>query len=260
MKGFVGYFDILGFSELLRTLEDQAFEKRFKKYCGILKEATSRNDRNLEYTFSSDSVVINSKSGTLSDLLQISTTISEIMYELTMELRVVICGCISYGTFTKRSDNGNTMIAGTPILDAIRYEKRQNWAGVMLSPKIFENFKQIKELLEMDPPGPDVVGQINTNIRWLSTIQKYSEIPFSDGDFIGYAILPRNKESKTIISIIEDYKGFIDRLQELLLYAPDIYPQRKYEKTCGFLNRIYDRWGLKTGSEAYESLIEVEIE
>ncbi|MHA1410135.1 MAG: hypothetical protein ACTSQY_07515 [Candidatus Odinarchaeia archaeon] len=260
MNGFIGYFDILGFSELLRTLEEAAFEKKFEKYCTILNEATSREKRGLEYTFFSDSVIINSTQGELNDLLNISKAISEINYNLTMKLSVAICGCISYGNFTKRTDNGNTMITGTPILDAIRYEKNQNWVGTILSPIVFANFKQLKALIEMEPLGPKVVEQICTNISWLSTIQQYDEIPFPDGDFWGYVVLPRNSESKTIQPVIEDYEKYKVKLQELLLYAPNVHAQKKYEKTCTFLDTIIGRWINKTKRDSYKKLLTREID
>jgi len=260
MKGFVGYFDILGFSELLRLQEAEVFEKKFDQYCDILNDATSREKRELDYTFFSDSVMINTQSEDLEELLNISKAISEITYRLTMELDVTICGCISFGSFTKRRDNGNAMMTGTPILKAIQYEKLQNWIGTMLSPSVFQNFRHLKDILNMNPPGPDSVEKICDNISWLTTIQYYDKIPFPDGPYSGFVIVPRNRTNNYIQDINQDYLMYRNKLRELSLFAPNIYAQKKYRESCHFIESVADRWTQKIISDAYGNLNKLYIE
>lgn len=260
MKGFVAYFDILGFSELLRSQEADAFEEKFEKYCEILNDATSREERDLDYTFFSDSVIINTKGDELTQLLNIAKAISEITYRLTMELDVAICGCISFGTFTKRRDNGNAMMTGTPILEAIHYENQQNWVGTMLSPSVLIKYRELRDILSMNPLGPNAVGVYCKNISWLTAIQKYRDIPFPNGSYEGYVIVPRNRKSVRIGNIQKDYLLYRNKLRELLLLAPDDYAQYKYDKSCSLIVKISNLWGPIVSNPTFKRLHYLDIE
>jgi len=128
IEGFIGYFDLLGFSESIRSGEN--FIKKISKYNEILYEAVEVDSKNLEYVFFSDSVIINSKGKSEEELIELIWALSEILYRLLIELNVVICGCISIGKFTKIvDDNNNVMITGSPILEAVHYEKKKNRIG-----------------------------------------------------------------------------------------------------------------------------------
>jgi len=121
VDGFIAYFDLLGFSNA--SMYDENFPEKIDKYHKILSEATNLDSQSLEYIAFSDSVIIHSNSNSEEQLLSLLLALSEISYSLLTKLNMVMCGCVSVGKFKKSRQNNNFMIVGTPLLDAIDYEK-----------------------------------------------------------------------------------------------------------------------------------------
>jgi len=238
--GFVAYFDILGFSELIK--EDD-FSEKIQHYNDILNEAVIKDNRELDYIFFSDSVIINSHMATESDLLNIINAISEIMYRLMMELGLTICGSVSYGNFSKFANNGNVMITGTPILDAHHLETIQNWVGAMISPRIVRAFKNLGEKTTLEIPQCNLDKKLfEDNLLWKISVQRYSHIPLSSGVMNGYVIIPHESGLKTCNEFVLKMQECHSKLDDLSLYAPDPYSQKKYLNACEMLDTVHKNW------------------
>lgn len=209
MEGFVAYFDILGFSE---SMKHSDFSDKIDKYSEILDYSLRRDERDLEYIFFSDSVIINSKTSDESQLLHISTAMSEISYHLLIDLELPICGCISHGRFTKLEKNGNVMITGSPILDAIKYEEKQNWVGTMLSPELVRKYRQINDMLKPLGDYPEKVNNYRKNFLFNLCVYRYWEIPFTDTTYSGFVITPKNYISTTLEETLENLKKYRQKL------------------------------------------------
>ena len=225
LEGFIAYFDMLGFSNSIQYGNN--FSKKINKYREILFEAIEVDASNLEYVSFSDSVIINSTEKNEETLLELLWALSEILFRMLTELEVAMCGCLSVGTFTKIIDeDNNVMITGTPILDAIHYEKQQNWVGIMLSPKIIKEYPTIREKIIEKCRSQDDVDLMKHRLLWLSCTQRYSEIPFSNGlRYDGYVIIPKNQSTKNLEELRKDMYIFIDKLDEMSLFASDIHSQ-----------------------------------
>lgn len=236
MKGLIAYFDVLGFSNLIR--EDKFSEKR-KTYTQILDNAVKQN-RNLDYIVFSDSVIIKSETINEKELLNLCKAISEISYELLFKLELPIRGCISCGEFTWDVEEGNSIISGIPILDAISWEKKQNWIGVILSPYVVDKFRDLYEKTNFESIYDDESFKIfESNIDWKVHIQIYNEIPLSSREYYeGFVVLPRNPESSNL-ELIFDLRNYRDKLRFMTLLAPDPSVQSKYAYSSNMLANIW---------------------
>lgn len=259
LEGFIAYFDMLGFSNSIQYGNN--FSKKINKYREILFEAIEVDASNLEYVSFSDSVIINSTEKNEETLLELLWALSEILFRMLTELEVAMCGCLSVGTFTKIIDeDNNVMITGTPILDAIHYEKQQNWVGIMLSPKIIKEYPTIREKIIEKCRSQDDVDLMKHRLLWLSCTQRYSEIPFSNGlRYDGYVIIPKNQSTKNLEELRKDMYIFIDKLDEMSLFASDIHSQNKYSETRQMIyNFLSNMQSLYFGSYG-PSLLEVDL-
>jgi len=238
--GFIAYFDILGFSELIK---EENFADKIQLYNEILQEAVSSKNRDLDYIFFSDSVIINSNNSSEQDLLNLCVAIAEIMFRLLMELDLTICGCISFGEFTKLTNNGNAMITGTPILDAVKFEELQKWVGMMLSPRVVKAFRTIGPKTNMSRGRAETFPALfEENLPWKIHLQRYSPIPLADGTMDGFVIIPRDPSVTDCMAHIDRLKDCRQKLDELCLFAPDPYSQQKYITTNTMLREIIERW------------------
>lgn len=242
MKGLIAYFDVLGFSNLIR--EEKFLEKR-EKYAKILNDAVNRNGRNLDYIAFSDSVIIKSESITEKELLDVCKAVSEISFQLLLELELPLRGCISCGDFTWDVKEGNSIISGAPILDAINWEKKQNWMGVILSPRIVDKFRDLQEKTHfhyLAEESDENIRKLKTELAWKTHIQVYDEIPLSDSayNYEGFVILPRNPES-TDLELQKDILEYRRKLRFMTLLAPDTLIQTKYTHSAYMIESINAR-------------------
>lgn len=239
--GLIAFFDILGFSEMIK---ENKFSGKMERYKIILNDAVNKTDSDLEYVFFSDSVLINSKSSSKKALLEIILAVSEINYRLVTELSLTICGCISYGTFTKYTDDKkNVMITGLPIVDASHYEKEQNWCGVMISPRVLAEYPIFKEIIIPDLSQPENIDIMVEKILWLLSIKKYDNIPFTNNRcYQGYIIIPKDIDSKNVPSFLQSLKRYRTDLLELCLLAPDSYTQKKYQEFIKMISVVETEW------------------
>lgn len=255
-EGFIAYFDILGFSDLIK---EEDFSDKIEKYNEILTEAIHVDAWDLEYVFFSDSVIINSKSNDESELLQLIIAISEISHRLLTELHLAICGCISFGKFTKlMDDEKNVILTGIPILDAIHYEQAQNWIGIMISPRVIKFYPNLNEKKLYTNPNSDEVKNMIDNILWLPCVYRYDKIPFSENKYYdGFIITPKDADVENIDDVKNNLLEYHDKLDELRLYAPDSYSQHKFSNTMGMIVEFYNQWRIIPKTDRTKSLHEI---
>jgi len=233
MKGYVAYLDIIGFSELVRKLE---FLESFEQYSKIIENSINNASIKMKYILFSDNLVINTEKDDLEDLELLCKVLSEINFRLLTEMGLPICGCISVGDFSRAEKNGNVIIVGTPIVDAVRYEEKQDWIGIMLSPSVIE---KNPTLIEKTNLWAKRLDEIKVHLPWPLFLQRYGEIPFQDGNvFDGYVIVPRHPGSNHFDLINVDLMLYREKLIELKLSAPDPHAQNKYDGTLDYIHSV----------------------
>ncbi|MDD4876265.1 MAG: hypothetical protein PHQ86_03935 [Dehalococcoidales bacterium] len=147
IEGYVAFFDMLGFSELVR---EGSFSENFNKYSEILSNAVEINKDGLQYVTFSDSVVINTKNKGKEQLQYLIRAVADISFRFLTELDIPICGSISIGQFDRHEHkDGNVIIAGRTIIDAYQYEQKQDWVGVMLSPKVVRDKPDLRKCCQL---------------------------------------------------------------------------------------------------------------
>ncbi len=277
-KGYVAFLDILGFSELISS----GLIPDFREYFNIMESAVK--GPHLQYVTFSDSIVINTKGqGELifssgeedmieeivnefkeeeeESLFNLIKAVSNITYRFLTELNVPIRGCISYGNFYRvESDEGDVMIAGTPIIDAYHYEKNQNWIGVMLSPRVIKSNEKLQRLTNVSGYQyqksmlkssiitiPDI-----TDFDLQLLLEPTSKIPFhqkkmEERNFKGIVVIPQKgcgggSKPEKIDFLLKHLTEYENKLNEMSMYASDPEPQKKYFETSKFIRNLRLGW------------------
>lgn len=246
--GHVAFLDILGFSELVNN---QSFSDKFAQYSKILSTAVHAIGRNLHYITFSDSVLINTSERSEESLLHLIQAVSEISFNFLTELKLPTCGSISSGEFWRqKTENGDVMLAGPPIIDAYRLEQQQDWVGVMLSPRVVESIPNLIKYSHLtEPCGSKAKAKdLQSRFPWPLLIYRYQSIPFhqpnglKNQNYEGFVIVPQNHtdaKPEVLISALEKYGG---KLDELMTFAPGPNPQKKYRETQKCIAEIKNKW------------------
>lgn len=237
VKGYVAYIDLLGFSELVKQ-ED--FMASFDKYTAIIETELKSDITEFQYIIFSDSLIVNTESDAPEVFLSLIESLSHLNYRLLLEMNLPLCGCVSFGDFSRAEKKGNAMIAGTPIVEAVEYEKKQDWIGIMLSPSVCKIHEKIRYLTYISRRRD--VREIYDNLSWSQYIQRYNDIPFENGSYDGFVIVPVKEKPKNIALLQESLAYYRAKLDELKLYAPTRSSQNKYLQTSAFAQEIYKRW------------------
>jgi hypothetical protein len=134
----VAFFDIVGYSAFLAANSD--FEEAVKKIRKLFKS--------LSHTSTTDFYGVKFESWILSDsfILAVDTrqqpiyngslnlltaTCSYILFEAICFAGLPLRGAIGVGNFYKSED----LMVSTALIDAVTYEKKQDWLGAMFTPK-----------------------------------------------------------------------------------------------------------------------------
>lgn len=246
IDGFIAFLDILGFSELVKR---SSFDQEFNLYSDIICK-TSKSNSDLNYVTFSDSVVINTKGNTINDLLSLVRMVAEIMHRFLVELSVPVCGCISGGHFSRiQSDNGDVMVAGVPIVEAVRYEEKQDWVGVILSPSVLKVVPDVMERCGIDRCScEEDAAKLRDKLPWPFLIQRYRTIPFhstsefSGCQYDGFAVVPHLPPRSYPEQLFADLKKYNDKLDILKMLAPDPMVQRKYTNSIIWVGFVEREW------------------
>lgn len=260
---FVAFFDILGFSDLLpvyrekiysylETIENNCVSPGIKFlvfsdntviYSSVVKDADGsiRVDPKLEF----DNIV---------------RTCSTLFFELLMQ-GIPIRGAISYGEIEIGPANEQSIILGDPIIEAVNYEKEQNWIGFAIAPSVFSqknvevaqlfdyiNSNSLNTLSFHSVEGMRLVTpDSRMDLIHLLEIYKNSgsffrlakcKIPMKNGDIDGFAVIPISRGNLRYIGMGEQYSN-LEKLHEkinfLKLCASDKKNQLKYKNTQDLL-------------------------
>lgn len=258
-KGYIAFLDLLGFE---REVLDESFPQKFRQYSRIIAEAVYAQERSyvsegdIQFVVFSDSAILAASGNATLDDLVIAT--ANILYRSLTELHFPIRGCISTGSWWAGwHESGDVCIAGRPIIDAYRYEQRQDWVGVMLSPEVLRADKGLASRCYVPPTVTDE-GQAKSLYDRLPlplVLYDYNRIPLrgkpSDETpefFKGLVVVPL-KEAETplyedpIAPALQQWGVYRRELNRLLMVAPDSRTQRKYGAAGQLIETVSSRWG-----------------
>src|ERR1051325_8865090 len=141
MPGYVALLDVLGFSALIHGDRD----KRLQRYLETLQSAFEGPDdgATVEYVVFSDSIIVTTENDSEASFVALLRRCSKVFYAL-LENEFPLRGAISHGDFVRRETKGRgVFVAGKPIVDAYRFEKAQNWVGILIAPTALTRFPDL---------------------------------------------------------------------------------------------------------------------
>ena len=240
-KGLVAFIDILGFSDIISNDER---DLKFEKYTEIIIKCTSSFDH-LDCILFSDTILITSYNTTTDGLKELILTTSKLLY-LLIEMGIPIRGCISYGDLRKSDvENKQTIVYGRAIMDAYYYEEKQDWVGIMLSPRVVEKFFKIENLQSMRrSDSMEGMKLFKDKLPWPFILEKCNQIPFKkerrdDPPYYGaYVVLPSTEKVNDPSKFSETLKSFMEYLSKLEIFAPDPKAQQKYKNTITWISSV----------------------
>lgn len=247
LEGFVAFLDVLGFQDLLQRDERL---KEVGDYIEAVQRAVSGGDGALQFTLFSDSVIINTRDNQDRSAERLFEACARIFGFLLLR-HLPLRGAISHGSFIRSDETGaGTIVAGRPIVEAIRTEQRQDWAGVILAPSAVRRFPDLitRTARGHGCHGLDDANALRSRLPWLLYLQQHQSVPmhteqFGDPDCnFGYAVVPvpDGVNSPTSWqSHSSELLAAADRMREL---APDPKSQRKCRALRDFVANGQAMW------------------
>lgn len=246
MKGYVAFLDVLGFSALVTADPAGASQRKFVE---SLRAVTQRLD--CKFVVASDSIILTADVATDTHneeaFLNVLEDCSRIFADL-LEEYIAIRGAISYGHYERERIGECDVIVGSAVIDAYRYEQRQDWVGIMIAPSAVDQLKDI---------GSNCYG---TAGKWSAFLQLYDRIPFhpspnGNNDYFGFAVVPATNGGAT--QICSTITRSIVLLKWMRAIAPSPDEQQKYLRAIDWLVPILSMWAGASKDEAAAFRIEM---
>lgn len=253
-SGYIAFFDILGFKNLVHSNElNKVTSIYFILFESVMRQLSvqllSKDELTSQYfqietqsnpiksIIVSDNVVLWVEDLSIRSFVMLSTTI-ESMLQLGFSCGLPLRGAISSGSFSVMKLNDNVSIIGKPLIEAFSSEANQNWAGCVLNNSAFEQLKyscvnseqewkialsHFHNLIRYDVPSKlDNINQYVIN--WTNAIDNIERVEKSFESFRS-----SNNNSKTL-EVVNNTKTFYK-------YAKGISQNKKDE----LLNEIFDK-------------------
>jgi hypothetical protein len=259
IRGYVAMLDVLGFAQLVAR-ESQSEE--LNKYIEAVRQATA--GPGVEFVLFSDTIVLTTTQDDDDALIAVIRSCSNLLSAL-LGAEIPVRGAVAHGSFFRLSDRerGSVFLAGRPLVDAYRFEKAQDWVGIMLTASVVRRIPSLGERCDMTLPSAtkEEVEKIVARFPWPLYVQRCTEIPFqasevsTPGVYQGFAIVPTMTGLDTEHGMAASLSDAILHLQRLREVAPEPKSQRKYDRTISWLwalranwesiGRLWERFGLK---------------
>ena len=251
-RGFVALLDVLGFTSLISGEEAEGPLNTYQRILGDLLHNVK--DSFVSAVAFSDSIVLTTDATTEDDFLTLALFCSDLFGSL-LAAGIPVRGAISAGTYLRTNMEKSVFVAGRPIIEAHRYETKQNWVGIMLTPSAYKCINDLEKKIAIhsgldNKKTRDIFA---STMHWAASVQP-ATIPFHDAEreYSGFAIVPLAGlfaegigEASAIYGAVVTGLAALKRLQIL---APDPDAQFKYEKASKWLDDIRDKW-LKVSQE-----------
>ena len=136
-----------------------------------------------------------------------------------------------------------------PIVEAVHYEARQDWLGVILSPSTLKADHDLIERARFDRIRDDSdLETLKKNLPWPLLVQRYYGIPFHTSNdlvenrFEGYVVVPHLPQSSTPPKVLADLRKYREKLADLKVVAPEPTAQQKYTQTRLWIDTLERDW------------------
>jgi len=246
IEGYLAYIDLQGFSELIKTIK---FNEKFQKFYNIIEEAIKVGGTDIYYTFFSDSIVIYTEELSSKKFIEIAGILSQVNYNLTDKLELVISGGLSCGNFSLHEHKNNVIFAGSPMVDAVKIQEAQNWLGITISPEVIKKEPAFITMLSY-PFYHMNIDYLNKELSYpevLYYVQDYETIPVKslnnqDDSISGFIIVPQMLNPKNPSEAALNILCYKDDLLLMKYYASTSHVQQKYQNTTDVMSALHFRY------------------
>lgn len=207
---WLGYFDLLGTSELIRL---KKINEVFDAYQTALEKLDSWKKRHsrIHYSWFSDTFIIYSEEDTAEAFSEIEMVCRWFVFSLILQ-RIPVRGALSCGEFY--ADDENQIYIGEALLDAYEAGENQDWIGFILTPRSTLKLREI---------GLNVEERLN---------YAFYDVPFKK-------TVTDSKYAACIlgnwVSLRNDENPLKSRLQEMESKQVDEKIKSKYRRTLEFI-------------------------
>lgn len=244
-SGYIAFIDLLGFSRRVALAAPEEFFLKYEEAMSRAFDPTAggpflnvprryQDLQDVSYVVSSDNIVLYTTSSDEKGLVAIVEAVARLFYELSI-IEVPVRGAIASGSFRETRTPRGTIIAGPPILDAVEYEKRQDWVGIMLTPSLVQRHAYVSK-----------DGNLRPDVRDPSTgshLIRQCNIPYkAEGgrrDYDGFAVLP-NPAPGSKLATATAISDTIAAMKAMYRFAPDPASQDKYANIIRFLENVHE--------------------
>jgi hypothetical protein len=253
--GYVALLDVLGFSSLVSS---ERHNERISDYLGALQEILE-NTPLIEYLVFSDSILITTTNDT-QDALQAMIERCSRLFGQLLERNIPVRGAVAHGTYVSEKTRNGKFVAGRAIIKAYQFEEQQDWIGIMLAPSVVDKADYLARYCALPASARSPIGgkgrlfvrerfvseyrEFKDHIPWAAHVQPYYGIPFHEGTYDGYAIVPTTE--KPLPTNLGDLAGRLDQslltLRRLRSVAPSPEIQLKYKRTIDWLGEVRSEW------------------
>jgi hypothetical protein len=238
-RGYVALLDVLGFRDLIAR---ETASEEVERYVEAISEAVAnQGERVLQYVLFSDSVVLYSIEDGEHALEAIVAACSNIMHSLVSR-GVAVRGAIAHGNFIRSFGlEAGAIVAGSPIVEAFEYEKRQNWLGIMLCPSVLRANPELETRLGQPTREQDEGWAAwFLRCRLALMIHHWTTIPFHGSFDVptahdGFAVVPLRADAQTRTGVVDSIQETMAAARKLRFEAPDPVAQGKYRDALRFL-------------------------
>ncbi len=240
IEGFVALIDVLGFSAMVQGPQGK---DGLSHYLESVQEVIEpkETEGKLEFVLFSDSIVVSTRDLEAPSLAVLLRGCSRLLGAL-LEKEIPIRGAIAAGTFYRERSSNGTFVAGRPIIEAYQVEQAQNWVGITLAQSTLRACRRVPDLCFL-PDARLSAEALNPRINWPMLLRRNESIPFHDGTFDGFSVIPTPASGKT--GQYQPYLGkCINALDRLKTLAPTPQAQQKYTSTARWLETIRSQWGI----------------
>ena len=246
--GYIALLDVLGFSELISR---ESRNDDLQRYFDAIDVATSSDGQPVEFVLFSDTIVISAPDDSEHSLLAVLRAASFAMHYL-LAAGLPVRGAISHGGYLRSQSEKGVLIAGAAFVEAYRFEKAQNWVGILVTPSVLRSFPALTVRCAAIPNqvgSPETRAELEDRIDWAILVQQCHAIPwhgsnpFGEDRYTGYAVVPTDpgwrREAREIAAGL---KGIAQRLADQRLLAADPQAQSKYDVPHQWIGSLVQAW------------------
>jgi len=175
MRGYFFCVDILGFSRIVKNLDQHSLDSKINSWVSLIEKLTAKYKLET-YQLLSDTLLVG-VGDTIEDLSNLIQFACDLLNESILQ-SLPVRGAISFGEYF-----WGKLVYGATVIEAHTFEKKQNWIGVCLNVSISIDMSKVKNLvLYPIPMSKNEIIKSHYAISWnVPTFEELATLTNRDG-------------------------------------------------------------------------------